>query len=48
MWSAEYDKRGVEWIIPMPDGLCNEVLYFRRALGGLAGPIFTGERKKQR
>jgi len=44
MWRAEYDKRGVEWIIPMPDGLCNEVLYLRRALGDLLA-VMSEERK---
>jgi integrase len=43
-WRAEYDKRGIEWIVPMPDRLSEELATFRRALGGLSGPIFTGER----
>jgi integrase len=43
-WRAEYDKRGVEWIVPMPDRLSEEVTQFRIALGGLSGPGFTGER----
>jgi integrase len=47
-WRAEYDKRGVEWVTPIPDRLCDEVAKFRKALGGLSGPIFTGERKATR
>lgn len=43
-WRAEHDKRGVEWVTPIPDSLCTDVEKFRRALGGLSGQIFTGER----
>ena len=35
-WRAEYDKRGVEWITPIPDRLSEEIDRFRRALGGRA------------
>ena len=37
-WRAEYDKRGVEWIVPMPDRLFEEITQFRKALGGLSEP----------
>src|SRR5581483_6054376 len=44
VWRAEADKRGKEWVVPMPDSLYDESTTFRERLGGATGPVFTPER----
>lgn len=42
-WRAEADKKGVEWVVPLPPGLADELREFRRAFGAVAGPLFPSE-----
>ncbi|HVT40513.1 MAG TPA: hypothetical protein VHE78_15830 [Gemmatimonadaceae bacterium] len=44
-WRAEADKKGKEWVIPIPTDLAAELQSFRRRLGAVGGLIFGGERK---
>jgi integrase len=44
-WRAEFDKKGKEWVVPMPDSLAEELKQFRKRLGAISGWIFGGERK---
>jgi integrase len=44
-WRAEFDKRGKEWFVPMPDALAEELKQFRMRFGAITGWIFAGERK---
>jgi integrase len=44
-WRAEFDKKGKEWVIPMPDSLAEELKQFRMRFGAITGWIFAGERK---
>ncbi|MFQ6045120.1 MAG: tyrosine-type recombinase/integrase [Gemmatimonadales bacterium] len=44
-WRAEADKKGREWIAPLPDSLVEELRVFRRRLGAVAGWLFPGEHK---
>src|SRR5215208_2206435 len=43
-WRAEYDKKGVESVIPAPPTLLEDLAQFRRTLGALAGPLFPSAR----
>ena len=44
-WRAEFDKKGKEWLVPMPDSLAEELKQFRMRFGAITGWIFAGERK---
>jgi integrase len=44
VWRAETDKRGNEWIVPMPEALRDAVAEFRDRLGATTGPVFIAER----
>lgn len=46
-WRAEFDKKGVEWIVPVTVALAEELTQFRRCLGAIAGWMFPGERKPE-
>jgi integrase len=46
VWRGEADKRGKEWIVPMPDHLYDEIAKFRDEMDGTTGPVFTAERGK--
>lgn len=43
-WRAEADKKGVEWVVPLPTALADELREFRRAFGAVAGPLFPSEK----
>lgn len=36
-WRAETDKKGKEWVIPIPSSLCEELKTFSVKMGGLFG-----------
>ena len=38
-WRAETDKKGKEWVIPIPSSLCEELKTFRVKMGGLFGGL---------
>jgi integrase len=38
-WRAEYDKTGVEWVVPASRELLDELLKFRRRLAGLGASV---------
>lgn len=42
-WRAEFDKKGHESVIPIPDELVEEIRQFRRRLGALSGWVFARE-----
>ena len=44
-WRAEFDKKGKEWVVPMPESLAEELKQFRMRFGAITGWIFAGERK---
>jgi integrase len=44
-WRAEFDKKGKEWVVPMPASLAEELKQFRMRFGAITGWIFAGERK---
>lgn len=44
-WRAEFDKKGKEWVVPMPNSLADELKEFRKRLGTISGWMFAGERK---
>ena len=44
-WRAEFDKKGKEWVVPMPDSLAEELKQFRMRFGAIKGWIFAGERR---
>lgn len=47
-WRAEHDKKGKEWVVPVPPTLIKELEKFRRRLGAITGWVFAGERKPDR
>lgn len=38
-WRAEYDKKGVEWVVPASPDLLDELRRFRRRLAALGAPV---------
>ncbi|NUQ20512.1 MAG: tyrosine-type recombinase/integrase [Gemmatimonadaceae bacterium] len=44
-WRAEYDKKGVESVIPVPNALLEELAGFRKQLGALTGRVFPSVRE---
>jgi integrase len=42
-WSAQFDKKRKEWVIPVPEGVLKELRNFQRQLGALGGWIFASE-----
>lgn len=38
-WRAETDKKGREWVIPIPKTLCDELQSFRVRMGGVFGGL---------
>ena len=38
-WRADTDKKGKEWVIPIPSSLCEELKTFRITMGGLFGGL---------
>ncbi len=43
-WRAATDKKGQEWVIPIPESLLGELRAFRRKLGAVAGWVFPAEK----
>jgi integrase len=43
-WRAEADKKGQEWVVPMPPDLAEELRSFQRRLGAVGGWVFGAER----
>jgi integrase len=44
-WRAEADKKGQEWIVPLPADLAAELRVFQRRLGTVGGWMFGAETK---
>jgi integrase len=42
-WSAQFDKKRKEWVVPVPDGVLKELRHFQRLLGAVGGWIFASE-----
>lgn len=42
-WRAEADKKGVEWVVPLPPALADELRGFQRTLGAVGGSLFPAE-----
>ena len=42
-WRADSDKKGKEWVIPIPDSLRDELRQFRTDLCAIAGWVFPSE-----
>ncbi len=47
-WSAEADKKGVEWVIPIPQSLVKEVRGLQKQLAAVGGLVFAAERDPSR
>jgi len=45
-WRAEADKKGREWVVPIPPRLLEELKQFRRRLGAVGGWLFAAERNQ--
>ena len=45
-WSAEADKKGYNWEIPMPGDFMETVKSYQRELGAIAGPVFAAPNAK--
>lgn len=43
-WRAEADKKGLEWVVPSPAALLDELREFYRALGVPGGLLFPSEK----
>lgn len=43
-WRAEADKKGREWLVPMPQKLGEELKGFQRRLGAVGGWVFPAEK----
>ena len=43
-WRAEADKKGLEWVVPSPAALLEELRVFHRALGATDGSLFPAEK----
>ena len=43
-WRAEADKKGREWLVPLPRRLLEELRQFQRKLGAVGGWLFTAEK----
>lgn len=43
-WRAEYDKKGVEWVVPMPVDVMADVGQFFTQLGATSGFVFPSKR----
>jgi integrase len=46
-WRAEADKKGREWVVPVPASLLEELKQFRRKLGAVGGWLFEAEQKPE-
>jgi integrase len=47
-WRAEADKKGREWVVPVPEGLLDELRRFQRRLGTVGGGwLFAAERNPE-
>lgn len=44
-WRAEYDKKGVESVVPVPPVLLQELTCFRKRLGVIAGRLFPSKKR---
>lgn len=42
LWRAEHDKKGKEWLVPMPSSFVESVKQFQKQLRAVAGPVFPG------
>ena len=47
-WRAEYDKKGVESVVPVPPALLEELMRLRKALGALKGRLFPSAKDPSR
>ncbi len=47
-WRAEADKKGREWVVPLPPRLLKELKQFQRALGAVGGWLFAAEKDPDR
>jgi len=47
-WRADADKKGREWVIPIPDSLRDELRQFRVDLGAITGWVFPSEKDAQK
>lgn len=45
-WRAEADKKGREWVVPIPPRLLEELKQFRCRLGAVGGWLFAAERNQ--
>lgn len=48
LWSAEKDKKGADWTVPLTEELATELIEFRRRLGAISGWLFPGSLKPDR
>lgn len=46
-WSAEKDKKGADWTVPLIEELATELLEFRQRLGAITGWLFPAQLKPE-
>lgn len=46
-WRAEADKKGREWVVPVPQSFLDEVKRFQRRLGVVGGWLFAAEKNPE-
>jgi integrase len=46
-WRADADKKGVEWSLPIPESLANELRDFQRRLSAVGGLVFGSASKPE-
>ena len=45
VWRAEHDKKGKQWVVPMPAVFMAEMKQYRQKFGAVAGPLFPRVKK---
>jgi len=48
LWRAEHDKKGKEWLVPMPSAFMEQLKQFRQRFQAVAGPLFPGVREPKK
>ncbi len=47
-WRAEADKKGKEWVVPVPDALADELRRARKTLSAISGWVFASQKDPEK